>query len=140
MRLTASAVVSTTLLLFIWLPLVAAWVPAPYAVLHRRLSSKSTRAVLAAKRSPITETELKKTSFFSLPAWAANKETTGQGEFLEKTADPLTTEEGAGMSPKLMGAGAVAAFVTVIAGISTATNMDIRYVLYMVMTCTHGLS
>ena len=32
------------------------------------------------------------------------------------------------MSPELVGAGALAALVTVIAGVSAATSMDIRYV------------
>jgi uncharacterized membrane protein YdjX (TVP38/TMEM64 family) len=127
MRLSASAIVSTAL--FIWLPLAAAWVPQPY--LLRRLPSKSRRA-LSDKRSPITETEIEKASFFS-PPWA-NKET-GMTDRVEL---PEKTEEEEGMSPELMGAGAVAAVVTVVAGLSTANNMGVRYVRsrFMVMTCT----
>jgi hypothetical protein len=39
-----------------------------------------------------------------------------------------TSMNSEGMSPELIGAGAIAAVVATVAGVSTATNMDVRYV------------
>jgi hypothetical protein len=135
-------IVSTTVVLMSTLGLAAAWLPQPHPV-HQQLPSTSSRSSkISAHRSPATEDETESRSNF-FPWSDSNKaeDIPYQAYALDKKDDSASTEEDQAMSPELMKAGVFAASAAIIAGVSTATNFDIRYVpnsavLTMNFACT----
>ena len=107
----------------ILIPFTLGWIPNQNFV--TRLPSKPGVS-LTAKRGSVsdstTKSDAKPVSF--LP-WAKESGMGDQVQLLEKS-ESGNGEEMEGMSPELIGAGAVAAAITVIAGLSTAANFDVR--------------
>ena len=116
----------------LWLPLSVAWAPRPFPISNHRYPT--SRTVLSVKQSSTpAETESERNAFF-FPWASQEKRMTDQVELMGKTARGKTIqadEEMEGMSPELLGGGAIAGLITVAVGLYAATNMDLRYVLFV---------
>ncbi len=103
------------------MPLALAWMPHSL-----QLTPPKQRSItrLSVHQSPIPEQDNTTTKEFLFP-WSKDKGSIrDQADILKSAGSP----QNEGMSPALMGAGAVAAFATIMAGLSTATHLDFRYV------------
>lgn len=126
-------IVFTTVVFLSTLGLAAAWLPQPHPVHQQLPCTSSRRSQIFAHRSRATEDETESRSNFF--PWSNNNKAEDiphQAYALDKKEDKKddssSTEEDEAMKPVLINAGVFAASVALIAGVSTATNLGIRYV------------